>query len=132
MNINNNALKLLQSALWNKSYETIIPMDDWKTIIHFARIQTLYGLIPDALQNLPKEQQPPISLKMQAISNMLQVEMVNKKMNDELTGFVQKLEQRNIPYALLKGQGVATIYPNPLHRVPGDIDWNIMQKQTNA
>lgn len=120
--MNNNALKLLQSALWNKPCKTIIPKDDWKEIMHFARIQTLYGLMPDALQNLNKEQYPPTSIKMQIISKMLQVEMANKKMNEELLGFVRELEKRNIPYILLKGQGVGTYYPNPLHRIPGDID----------
>ena len=32
-------------------------------------------------------------------------------------------EARGIKAVLLKGQGIAAMYPNPLHRTPGDIDW---------
>ena len=52
----------------------------------------------------------------------LQVERMNRAMNSELLEFTGELERRHIPYALLKGQGVASLYPNMLHRVCGDID----------
>lgn len=120
--INNKALKLLRSALWNKPCDANLQADDWKMIVPFAHAQTLDGIMPDALQQLPKVQYPPMPLKMKMISRMLQVEINNKKMNEELVSFVQRLEKCNIPYVLLKGQGVASYYPSPLHRMPGDID----------
>lgn len=59
---------------------------------------------------------------MPMIARQLQVEKMNWAMNDELLAFTAELNRRAIPYILLKGQGVASLYPNPMHRVCGDID----------
>lgn len=126
--MNNDILKvsltLLRSALWGSMQEgTFHPCgDDWKEIADFFTRQSLDGLLPDGIAALPSSLQPSMAIKMPMIARQLQVERMNKRMNAELLAFIAELDLRAIPYILLKGQGVAALYPNPLHRMCGDID----------
>lgn len=82
----------------------------------------LDGILPDAVALLPREAQPVATAKMRMIARQLQVEKANARMNGELLAFTAELNRRDIPYVLLKGQGVSSLYPAPNHRTPGDID----------
>lgn len=118
-----NSLALLRSALWNRVGDKEKEMKgDWKAVGEFFSRQSLDGLLPDAIAMLPVSQQPPVTVKMPLIARQLQVERMNHVMNAELLAFTTELNSRDIPYLLLKGQGVASLYPNPKHRVCGDID----------
>lgn len=120
----NQSMELLRSVLWQQidGSEINLSGKEWKGIAEFFSKQSLDGLLPDAIALLPAYNQPPVSVKMPLIARQLQVEQMNRAMNNELLAFTDELNKRDIPYALLKGQGVATLYPNPLHRVCGDID----------
>ena len=48
------------------------------------------------------------------------IRLVNRELNDELKRFV-KLPLKD--YIVVKGQTIASIYPNPLVRMAGDIDF---------
>ena len=132
------SLSLLRAVLWknarnvyNNSSVTIghpITVDDWKAVGEFFTRQSLDGLLPDAIASLPVDRQPAMAIKMPMIMRQLQVERMNRAMNSELLEFTGELERRHIPYALLKGQGVASLYPNMLHRVCGDIDLYVPAK----
>lgn len=119
-------LLLLRMALWNKTdcqlHDFIPSKVDWGKITNFFITQTLEGMLPDAVALLPEELGPTQDEKMEMISLQLQVAHKNSKVNEELLSFTEELEKRDIPHVLLKGQGVAALYPHPLHRVPGDID----------
>ena len=130
------SLVLLRVALWNEgdakasdiarvgndSVDSSLANVDWNTVVAFFKKQALSGLLPDAVAFLPIQLQPSIKLKMSMIAQQLQIEQMNHSMNGELVAFVEKLENREIPYLLLKGQGVASLYPHPSHRLCGDID----------
>ena len=116
------SLALLRAALWVRTDTSYICSDEWKEIAGFFTKQSLDGLLPDAIASLPTSQQPPMAVKMPMIARQLQVERMNKRMNAELLAFIAELNQRAIPYILLKGQGIAALYPTPFHRVCGDID----------
>ena len=120
----NQSMKLLRSVLWQQidGSEINLSGKEWKGIAEFFSKQSLDGLLPDAIALLPAYNQPPVSVKMPLIARQLQVEQMNRAMNSELLAFTDELNKRDIPYVLLKGQGVATLYPNPQHRVCGDID----------
>ena len=123
----NVSLALLRSALWGNAQQmhggdSPTCSDEWKGIADFFTCQSLDGLLPDAIASLPSSLQPSIAVKMPLIARQIQVERMNHAMNNELRAFITELNRRSIPYILLKGQGVASVYPNPLHRVCGDID----------
>lgn len=115
---------LLQNALWNQRrplHETL-NADEWRTLFQLADVQTVEGLIMDAVAELPVEQKPPMPIRLQAIARQQRIEQMNEKLNSGLSDMLKRLSERNLQVVLLKGQGVATRYPAPLHRSPGDID----------
>lgn len=118
------SLIILRSALWGKPFDAneLTVNDDWKAVAEFFARQSLDGLLPDAIAALPAQLQPPTAVKMPIIARQLQVEKLNRAMNDELLAFTAELNRRAIPYILLKGQGIASLYPSPVHRICGDID----------
>jgi len=135
--MNNNTTKvslaLLRSALWGntqQTHEDAFPTcsDEWKGIADFFTCQSLDGLLPDAIASLPSSLQPSMAVKMPLIARQIQVERMNHAMNNELLTFTSELNRRSIPYILLKGQGIASVYPNPLHRLCGDIDLYVPAK----
>ena len=125
------SLSLLRAVLFPdvahvREDESLLPesltVEEWKAVAEFFSRQSLDGLLADAVAMLPVQQQPPMAVKMPMIARQLQVERMNSAMNGELLAFTEELHSRNIPYLLLKGQGVAAFYPNPQHRMCGDID----------
>ena len=123
--ISNVSLALLRAALWGSTQpicDDSLPIcgDEWKGITGFFTKQSLDGLLPDGIASLPALQQPSMAVKMSMIARQLQVERMNRVMNGELLAFTSELNQRDIPYILLKGQGVAALYPNPSHRMCGE------------
>ena len=118
------SLSLLRTALWGSTIDGDGRTDriNWKAVGEFFAQQSLDGLLPDSIAALPAHLQPLTAVKMPLIARQLQVERMNRTMNSELLAFTDELNRRAIPYILLKGQGVASLYPNPEHRVCGDID----------
>ena len=86
----------------------------------FSR-QSLDGLLVDAIAMLPASQHPSLAIKLLLIARQLQVERMNHTMNAELLVLTSELNNSSIPYIVLKGLGVSTLYPNSKHRVCGDI-----------
>lgn len=122
VDVYNKALCLMRAALWQQPCEAHLDPQEWEVVLQLASEQAIDGLIADAISQLAEGDRPPVSIKMRLIARQLQVERMNQAMNSDLLAFTAELNRRAIPYILLKGQGVATLYPNPLHRVCGDID----------
>ena len=128
----NNQLKqaflvLLRQGLWGrKEVETnLFPLnpDEWVQIHEMAIKQTVQGIVYDGIQLLPKEQQPPRGILIQWTVAVDRLERMNRQQNALLEAFPKLFGQEPaIPYQVLKGQGIAAFYPNPLHRLCGDID----------
>lgn len=116
------ALALLRTALWRTPCNVSLCAQDWEEVMRFASEQVLDGILPDAIALLSREVQLATAVKMRMIARQLQVEKANARMNGELLAFTAEFERRDIPYVLLKGQGVASLYHVPHHRAPGDID----------
>lgn len=51
-----------------------------------------------------------------------QIRQQNKLLNSRIVEIVERFEKDGFKSCILKGQGNAIIYPNPLSRTPGDID----------
>ena len=59
----------------------------------------------------------------EAIGFLEQVKQENKRMNQEVAMFAQLMEISGLDYIVVKGQTLAALYPEPLVRMPGDIDF---------
>ena len=121
-NIYEKSLCLLRGVLWQQQCDVAIDASEWEGIMQLASEQALDGIMPDSLLNLSQDSMPPKATKMQMIAMQFQVVQTNEHMNDVLLEFTSGLAKRDMPYVLMKGQGIASLYPHPLHRVSGDID----------
>ena len=119
-------LALLHASLQGQVPETNVfdnaGLDDWKACCDLAIKQGVMALAWDGIAKLPKQQMPPRDLK---IAWALAVERYEKKyayycqVVAQLSAFYQ---EHGIRMVQLKGVGLSTYYPNPVHREGGDID----------
>ena len=123
---------LLRSGLWNSEPDCdCFPLtpEVWKQVYMLAYKQTVEGIVYDGIMRLPERYFPPRDVLLNWVVKVDLIEERNKRMNkvvDELYAFFVK---NRIEAFLIKGQGVAACYNEPLHRVCGDIDWYFPDKQ---
>lgn len=116
---------LLQLGIGTKDKLTVThPISDetWKEIIRMARKQAVSGILMDGILKLPAEFMPPTPIKLKEIQYLLRMEQLNLQLNRGTVEVSKYLKQDGFDCTILKGQGIACYYPNPLHRTPGDID----------
>lgn len=91
---------------------------DWPALIAFARKQALTGVCmpPQRPVNLGQGQ------LLEWIGQVQLIEQRNNLLNKRIDQLFGTLEQAGFDCCLLKGQGNAEMYPNPLVRCSGDID----------
>lgn len=102
--------------------ETPLPESSWKELLTLARKQAVTGIVMDGILKLPTEYLPPAPIKLKGIQQLLRIEQLNRRLNGEAVQVSEFLQTEGYACTILKGQGIARYYPNPLHRMPGDID----------
>lgn len=102
---------------------------EWAELFQMAKKQALVGVTASAIERLPQEQRPPKSLMQQWAILTVQVEQQNQWLNAKCAEVTEFLQQEGFDTCILKGQGMAQRYPNPLRRQSGDIDVWVMEKQ---
>ncbi|WP_282918306.1 nucleotidyltransferase domain-containing protein [Porphyromonas macacae] len=132
MNIYPQFLELLSAAIWNRRANMTLfrEMDErkWQDLIQLTKKQRVIGLISDAIQTLPKERQPPKAIRIKLLLLTEKIEEANLSLNKKLIKISEEYNRKEFKFALLKGQGNAVFYPNPLHRTSGDIDLYLYRK----
>lgn len=122
---------LLRAGLWDAPVDTsCFPASedtDWAELFVLAKKQTVVGLIYEAVLKLPSGLQPDADWIRQAHMHVIRMEQGNKVLNAALADIVARFDGEEIPTVLLKGQGVALSYVNPLRRQCGDIDLYVGQ-----
>ena len=111
---NSGAANLAQSSMLNH--------DEWKNIVDMAIEQTVTGVVFDALLTLPKALRPPKDIYFNLVAQVGDLEEGGYLMNKAIAYLFHAFDKAGIEVFLLKGQAVAQFYPQPLHRVHGDID----------
>lgn len=117
---------LLQLAVGKHPKETI-SLDErgWSELFNMAIKQSLVGVIFEGVQRLSEQEsdkKPPSSLLYEWIGQTEQIKLQNKQMDQKsamLTRIFKAWERNS---CILKGQGVARLYPQPELRQSGDID----------
>ena len=123
--------ELLKAGLWNKApqgFDAPLTEEQWKALMQMAKEQTLMGVLYDGMCLLPEAVQPPQKLRMTWFWSVNKIEQTNRLINRVLVQFFERLEAEGIHPLLLKGQSNAALYPKPLHRQCGDIDFFIGRK----
>ena len=120
-------------ALGNRDRLDRTPTDEeWAAMFEESFRQAVTGVMLDGIEKLPEEQRPPIDLLLEWIGEtQINEETVtlHLKRARELTKDFMAVGFRS---CVLKGVGIATLYPNPLRRVCGDIDWWMNGRRTEV
>lgn len=116
---------LLRAGLWNTPVPAGMTFNrdtDWNAILVLARQQTILGLVANAIFHLSESQQPEQELLLKLTAQVSAIAKTHAVLNDTLVKVATLLEDNGIVPVLLKGQGVAALYPEPTLRMCGDID----------
>lgn len=115
---------LLRAGLWGTPIDASLfgTETDWTELYRLAKAQTVTAILLDGIQTLPAECRPPRALYLQWCSDLMVIEEKNHKLNRELANVVEVARRIGACPVLVKGQGVAQCYREPLHRQSGDID----------
>ena len=95
---------------------------NWEAFYDFARRQTLVGIVFDGIQRLPKAVAPPLGVLMRWLGVYQKIRMRNAMLNEATADIYNKVRNAGYDCTILKGQGNAVMYRNPLARIPGDVD----------
>ena len=118
-------LKILQCALWGGKFEQQLSAEEFLWVMALAEQQTLTGLVFDSLSGQHIGADRKVVLKY--AGKYAKIQRKNQTANIELQGFVNACHQNSIDMLVVKGQTIGALYPNPLLRISGDIDFLIKE-----
>lgn len=117
------AFELIKVAVGRQEQLSRKPSDEeWEQLYDFAIKQTLVGIMYHGVEKVPKEQRPRREVLLSWYFLTEKIKRHNSKLlhrTRQVTTLFQKNGFRSI---LLKGQGLALLYPDPPLRMSGDID----------
>lgn len=121
--ITDSFLQLVQVALGHRAElsRALLP-EQWSKLLDMAVKQALVGICGIGIEQLPAVQRPPHDVAMRWAFLVSNIEQRNLWMNRKCGEVTELLERDGFSCCILKGQGVATLYPEPLRRQSGDID----------
>ena len=116
-------LKLIRLAIGTcEDKSLVIDGDTWTEVFEISQKQALTAIVLDGVSCLPATDKPPVDLLLKWIGLVQKIEIKNRRLNRLVVMVSDKFHQEQMTGVLLKGQGLAALYDNPLHRMPGDID----------
>lgn len=119
---------LLQSALWDSPIEVEGPID-WEAVMRIAEHHSNNVLLSDVALRLDDSDRPSPQLAARMQKEMRGNLFNQMKLKQILLSAVKLLREHDIEPVLLKGFGLALLYPNPNLRQFGDIDLYVGQDQ---
>jgi len=121
--IENAFFELLRIALGTQDKMTVALNDaEWKDVAQMAVKQSVLGILFTAVETLPEEQRPYNDLYIDMYKWVDTIEQRNEHMNKLTASVSNRFRKDGFPNCILKGQGVALLYPKPLRRHSGDVD----------
>ena len=95
---------------------------EWGELFEIAKKQTLLGIAFAGIERLPQKQRPPKDILLQWYKMCMLIKKCNADLNRKCVAVSQKFRSEGFENCILKGQGLAQLYPDPTLRTPGDID----------
>ena len=95
---------------------------EWGELFEIAKKQTMAGIAFAGIERLPQEQRPPKDILLQWYKISLLIKKSNADLNRKCAAVSEKFRSEGFENCILKGQGLAQLYPDPSLRTPGDID----------
>lgn len=116
--------ELIQVALGNKDVLSKTPSAaEWSGLYQNCQEQTVAGVAFTALEHLSRQgQKPPLDILYQWLGYSEQIKRQNVIVNKRCIEITRLFADAGFRTCILKGQGNARLYSNPLLRISGDID----------
>jgi len=116
--------ELIKIALGNKTELSKAPSaKEWYCIYNESGKQAIAGVVFEGVKKLPDTQRPPQDLLFEWIGLSEQIRHQNKVVDKQTAEIWSQLKKDGLEAAILKGQGVATLYGElATFRQSGDID----------
>lgn len=119
-------LELIQVAIGNRERLDKIPTEaQWSELYAIAVKQSLVGVAFSGVEKLYKTNEsakPPMPVFYEWIGHVSQIEKQNQKLDWAASQLKAIFGNGGLRSCVLKGQGLARLYPEPLRRQSGDID----------
>lgn len=136
MNITALFIHLLKCAVHQTTVEWQLfeglAAKDWEQLYLQAKRQGVVAVLFEKVKDIPKSIAPPRQLFFKWLAHSLSIEKQMTEKSEAAIDFAQKLAERDIETAVLKGLAFAHYYPNPLHRESGDLDCYLMGKKAEG
>lgn len=130
--ITNAFWELLQCGIRNSTPDITLfgslTAGEWEDIYGLVRKHAVIGVTFPVLEKLPVELKPGRKLYLKWCGMALQIRNSNQRMNKAFNDLNRWFGQVGIYPILMKGLGVAALYPQPLLRMAGDIDIYILKQ----
>ncbi|MBQ8047191.1 MAG: nucleotidyltransferase family protein [Prevotella sp.] len=113
--------RLLRASLWGESLKPVeMPTAVYRSLMSMADMQTVSGLIGEAMMSggvtLSKYDAIDLYTRQRAVAEQ------NESLDEGVARLARLLNENAVSYVIVKGQTLATLYPQPRVRIPGDID----------
>lgn len=95
---------------------------EWNELFEISKKQTLTGIAFAGIERLPQEQRPPREILLQWYKMCTLIKSKNAELDRKCAIVSGKFKSEGFGNCILKGQGIAQLYPDPTLRTPGDID----------
>lgn len=123
--VERNFMRLLRSGTFGDR-ESIEPMSEWKwkRLYQLSLMHGVTALVGDGIRSREGEFFMNISDKQKSVwtKAVSETESNNAFLNEKVASLIDILNREQLRPVLMKGQALASLYPNPLHRTGGDCD----------
>ena len=104
------------------SFEKDPTPDGWKRLYQTVCRQAMVGTLNEGVHRLPAHQMPPEELLKEWDASTEKVARIYHRHEEHVKELEALLERLGLRGCILKGTGLAHLYPNPERRMCGDID----------
>ena len=94
----------------------------WNRLYQMAHQQTMVGILNDAVHRIPEKQLPREELLREWDENTDKISRIYHTHEEHIQELETLLDRLGLHGCILKGTGLAHLYPNPERRMCGDID----------
>ena len=125
--------EIVQVALGVRERLSRNPSDsEWSELFDLAQKHAIAAFLFETFEQLSKHgQRPPMEVLMEWLALSEETAGLNRMVNRTVVKLIDSLNTDGFRCSILKGQGNAWMYPNPLNRQPGDIDvWMMCHTDT--
>lgn len=99
-----------------------LTLKQWEKLYTLSYKQAVIGVLSIGIEKLPENKRPPREVILKWLVTTERIKQLNQHINKVVEKVESLFYSNNFQSCILKGQGMALLYPYPELRTPGDID----------